>query len=83
MDRPFPIITMSFTAILLLLLTVDVSFMLLDAAAFLAEKAALISDIPDELKITRDGALPEMLGYVKWAIIIVALVWLADELGCL
>ena len=77
MDRPLPIITMSFTAILLLLLTVDVSFMLLDAAAFLAEKAALISDIPDELKITRDGALPEMLGYVKWAIIIVALVWLA------
>ena len=77
MDRPFPIITMSFTAILLLLLSVDVAFMLLDAASFLAEKAALISDIPTELKITVDGALPEVLGYVKWAIIIVALVWLA------
>ena len=77
MDRPFPIVTMSFTAILLLLLTVDFAFMLLDAVAFFAEKASLISDIPTELKITVDGALPEMLGYVKWSIIIVSLVWLA------
>ena len=42
MDRPFPIITMSFTAILLLLLTVDFAFMLLDVVAFFAEKAALM-----------------------------------------
>lgn len=77
MDRPFPIITLSFAAILLVLLTVDIGFMLLDVGAFFAVKASLISAIPDEIKITVDGALPEMWGYVKWAIIIVSLVRLA------
>lgn len=67
---------MSFTAILLLLLTLDIGFMLLGAVAYFAKLASLISDIPAELKITVDGALPEMLGYVKWVIIIVSLVWL-------
>lgn len=73
MDRPFPIITLSFTAILLILASVDVGFMLLDAGAFLAKRASLISSVPDDLKITVDGALPEMLGYIKWAIIIISL----------
>lgn len=77
MDRPFPIISLSFTALLMLLLTVDIGFILVDAVAFIAKWAGMISAVPDELKITRDGALPEMLGYVKWAIIIVALVWLS------
>ncbi len=77
MDRPFPIITLSFTAILLVLVSVDFGFMLLDAGAFFAMQASLISAIPDEIKITVDGALPEIWGYVKWAVIIVALVRLS------
>lgn len=77
MDRPFPIITLSFTAILLILASVDVGFMLLDAGAFFAEEASLISTIPDVIKITVDGALPELLGYVKWAVIIISLGWLS------
>lgn len=77
MDRPFPIITLSFAAILLVLLAVDFGLVLLDAIAFFAVKASLISAIPDAIKITVDGAPPEMWGYVKWAIIIVSLVRLA------
>lgn len=77
MDRPFPIVTRSFSAILSVLLAVDIDFMLLDAAAFFAVKVSLISAIPDEIKITVDGALPEVWGYVKWTIIIISLVRLS------
>lgn len=77
MDRPFPIVTMSFAAVLLVLLAVDLGFVLLDAGAFFAVQASLISAIPDEIKITVDGALPEVWGYVKWMIIIAALIRLS------
>lgn len=77
MDRPFPIITLSFRTLLLAILAVDLAFMLTDLIAFSAEKAGWITEVPPFLKITRDEALPELVGYLKWLVIIVALTWLA------
>jgi hypothetical protein len=77
MVRPFPVITLSFLAVLIVLLSVDVFFVVADIIAFIATKLALIAKIPDIIKITRDGALPEIYGYVEWAVIILSLLWLA------
>jgi hypothetical protein len=81
MDRPFPIISQSFKTVLLLVLATDLAFVLLDLIAFGAEKAHWIAVVPSIIKITRDGALPELVGYLKWAVIIVALVWLSIRDG--
>lgn len=77
MDRPFPIITLSFRTLLFAILAVDLAFILTDLVAFSAEKAGWIVEVPPFLKITRDDALPELVGYVKWLVIIVALTWLS------
>lgn len=77
MDRPFPIITLSFQAVLFYILAVDLVFILIDLIAFAAEKIGWIVEVPPFIKITRDGSLPEDIGYLKWAIIFVALVWLS------
>jgi hypothetical protein len=77
MVRPFPVISVSFLAVLIGLWSVDVVFVLSNVIAFLAEKLALIAKIPDFIKITRDGAAPEYFGYIKWAVIILSLLWLA------
>ncbi|MBN8629553.1 MAG: hypothetical protein J0L76_01710 [Rhodobacterales bacterium] len=55
----------------------DLGFILVNIGTFFAEKAALIASTPEALKITRDGSLPEMFGYLEWAVIVVALVWLS------
>lgn len=77
MDRPFPIISQSFKVVLIAILATDLAFMLADLVAFIAEKARWIPEVPPFLKITRDKGLPELVGYLKWLIIIVALVWLS------
>ncbi|RYE51073.1 MAG: hypothetical protein EOP21_02320, partial [Hyphomicrobiales bacterium] len=77
MDRPFPIISQTFKLVLLAALATDLAFMLTDLLAFMAEKAHLIVEVPPFLKITRDEALPELVGYLKWLVIIVALVWMS------
>lgn len=77
MDRPFPIVSQSFRIVLLAVVATDLAFILTDLLAFIAEKAGWISVVPPFLKITRDEALPELVGYLKWLVIIVALVWLS------
>lgn len=77
MDRPFPIVTLSFGTLLALVLASDVAFIFTDLVGFAAEKAGLIAEVPPFLKITRDWALPELVGYLKWAVIIAALVKLS------
>lgn len=76
MLRPFPVITLSFLALLACLVSVDFFFVVADVIAYAAEKLSLISAVPDIIKITRDRALPEIYGYFEWAVIIVALLWL-------
>ncbi len=77
MDRPFPIISQSFKVVLIAVLATDFAFILTDLLAFVAEKAQWIVVVPPFLKITRDGSLPELVGYLKWLVIIVGLVWLS------
>ena len=77
MLRPFPVITLSFLALLACLVSVDFFFVVADVIAYAAEKLSLISKVPDIIKITRDRALPEIYGYFEWAVIIAALLWLA------
>lgn len=75
--RPFPVISISFWAVLIALVAVDLLFVVADIIAYAAKMATLIPEIPDIIKITRDRALPEVLGYLKWAVIVIALVRLA------
>jgi hypothetical protein len=75
--RPFPRLSLPFWTLLAALVAVDLGFILINVLAFAAQKAALIAEVPEMLKITRDGALPEDFNYLKWALIVVALLWVA------
>lgn len=77
MVRPFPVISASFLAVLVVLVSVDLAFIVSNIFAFAAEKLSLIAKFPDIIKITRDRALPEIYGYIEWAVIILSLVWLS------
>jgi hypothetical protein len=76
MVRPFPILSLSFLTVLIVLVSGDVLLISSDVIAYVAEKLSLISAVPDYLKITEDWALPEIYGYVEWSVIIVSLLWL-------
>lgn len=77
MIRPFPIVTMSFRALLLTLLVVDFAFILVNVLAVLAYDVSLIHGVPVWLKVTEDLEPPEDFNYLKWLVIAVALIWLA------
>jgi hypothetical protein len=75
--RPFSQISASFRAVLLVLIAVDLALIGLNFAAFILQSAHVIPSVPDLLKVTRDWSLPEDYNYLKWAVIVVALVWIA------
>jgi hypothetical protein len=62
---------------LVLLVLADVTLILLNVAAVLAFKAELIAEVPELLKVTHDLSVPEDFNYAKWAVIVVALLWMA------
>ncbi|MGL4235167.1 hypothetical protein [Tabrizicola sp.] len=59
------------------MILVDLCFILVNVLAIVARKASLISGVPEMLEVTNDGALPEDFNYLKWAVIVLALCWLA------
>jgi hypothetical protein len=75
--RPFPLISQSFKTILIAFIAVDLTFIGLNALAIAAHSLGLVDAVPELLKITKDRALPEDFNYLKWAVIILALIWLA------
>lgn len=77
MIRPFPFVTLSFRAILLLFLAVDFAFIGANVLAVLAHDAGLTSGVPLWLKVTEDLEPPEDFNYIKWLIIAAALLWLS------
>jgi hypothetical protein len=75
--RPFPGISASFRTMLILLIAVDLLLIGLNLGAAVLKSLDIISSIPEYLKVTQDHALPEDFNYLKWAVIVVALVWVA------
>jgi hypothetical protein len=75
--RPFPFVTLSFRTLLLILLAIDVTFILANVLAVIAHDAGLLQDVPIWLKVTEDREPPEDFNYIKWAVIALALFWLA------
>lgn len=77
MVRPFSAVSVSFRTLVIWLIAVDVGLILLNVVAFLLAKASIIASVPNILKITQDASLGEDFNYLKWAVIVVALVWMA------
>lgn len=77
MTRPFPQVSASFRAVLLGLVAVDLVLIGINVAASLLQSGGMLSAVPDLLKVTQDRSLPEDYNYLKWALIVVALVWMA------
>lgn len=75
--RPFPVISQSFRTLLIAFIAIDLVFILVNATAIAAFHFRLIDAVPELLKITKDGALPEDFNYLKWAVIVVALTWIS------
>lgn len=77
MNRPFPLLTAPFRTVLIWLILVDLALIALNIAAFFMQSADVISAVPEMLKVTTDRALPEDFNYAKWAVIVIALLWIA------
>ncbi len=77
MKRPFPFVTLSFKTLLVALLAVDCAFITANLLAAIAVNAALIDHVPLWLKITEDREPPEDFNYLKWLVILAALLWMA------
>lgn len=75
--RPFRFVGQSFKTLFIAFVLIDLGFILLNAFAIAAHHVNLIAAVPEALRITQDGALPEEFNYLKWAIIGFSLIWLA------
>lgn len=77
MDRPFPSLTAPFRTVLFGLLAVDLAFILIHGTGFILNRLGLTGKLPSMFWIAQDGGLPEDFNYLKWAVIVVALLWVA------
>ena len=77
LKRPFQSLAAPFRVVLLWLLAIDLWFILIHSVGFLLHRAGLAPEIPGIFVISRDWALPEMFNYLKWVVIIVALLRIA------
>jgi hypothetical protein len=75
--RPFRFVGQSFKTLFIAFVAIDLGFILLNILAIGAHYFSLIDAVPDALRITQDGALPEDFNYLKWAFIVLSLAWLA------
>ena len=71
--RPFRIVGQSFKTLFIAFVAIDLGFILLNILAVGAHHLSLIDTVPEALRITQDGALPEEFNYLKWLIIVVSL----------
>lgn len=76
-SRPFAWVNLSFAALLAAFVLIDLGFILANALAIGLHQFHLIDAVPEMLRITQDRALPEDYNYLKWAIIVIALVWVS------
>jgi hypothetical protein len=75
--RPFRFVDLSLKTLFIAFLAIDIGFILLNLIAIVAHHLQLIDAVPEALRITQDGALPEEFNYLKWAVISISLAWLA------
>lgn len=76
MNRPFPVVTLSFRKLLLILLAIDLVFILVNVLAAFAKDMSLLAEVPRQLKITEDRSIPEFFNYLEWFAIFAGLLWL-------
>jgi hypothetical protein len=76
-SRPFAFVRLSFGTLLAALVLVDLGFILVNAIAIGLHQLGVIDAVPEMLRITQDRALPEDFNYLKWTIIVLALVWMS------
>ncbi len=76
-SRPFASVGHSFTTLLIAFIIIDLGFILANALAIGLHHFGMIGTVPEMLRITQDRALPEDYNYLKWAIIVVALLWMS------
>ena len=77
MNRPFEFLTARFRTVLFGFLLVDLVFILIHGSGFLLHRAGFMGEVPKVLRISEDHSIPESFNYLKWAIIVVALTWVA------
>ncbi len=82
MNRPFDFLTAPFRTVLIWLIAVDFGFILIHTTGFLLHRAGLAPEIPSIFVISRDWALPEGFNYLKWLVIIAALLRIALRDHC-
>jgi hypothetical protein len=75
--RPFRFIGQSFKTLFVAFVLVDLGLILVNVLAVVAQQYGVIDAVPEALRITQDGAIPEDFNYLKWAIIAISLAWLA------
>jgi hypothetical protein len=75
--RPFRFVGQSFKTVFIAFVLMDLAFILMNVLAIGAHQAGLIDAVPEAMRITQDGAIPEDFNYLKWAIIAISLAWLA------
>ncbi len=73
----WPLARAAFWPLVFWLVGIDLAFMVVNFVAFALHKADMIADVPVLLKITADWSLPEIFGYVKWLVIMTALLFIA------
>ena len=77
LERPFPFLPGSFRTVAICLVSIDLAFILLHGVGFVLHRVGLTGQLPTMFWISQDGALPEVFNYLKWALIVAALSWLA------
>jgi hypothetical protein len=76
-SRPFMSVSLSFATLLAAFVFIDLGLILANALAIGLHHFGLIDAVPEMLRITQDHAIPEDFNYLKWAIIVSALVWMS------
>ena len=77
MKRPFPSLAFPFRSMFVFFLVIDLGFIGLNVAASALGKLHLVGPLPAFLMVTEDLGIPEFFNYFKWALIAVALAWIA------
>jgi hypothetical protein len=70
-------VSLSFATLLAAFVFIDLGLILANALAIGLHHFGLIDAVPEMLRITQDHAIPEDFNYLKWAIIVSALVWMS------
>jgi hypothetical protein len=72
----WPFLQTRFWKLVVWLVAIDLTFMAVNIVAVILHEAKLIAEVPELIRVAADWALPEIFGYLKWLVIIAALLWM-------